>query len=48
MLDSGRVVATGTPKEVFTAERLHSVFGVRATTLTNPLTGRLQLVYADN
>ena len=47
MLDHGRVVASGTPEEVFTPEQLHRVFGVRAATLTNPLTGRLQLVYAD-
>lgn len=47
MLDAGRVVASGTPEEVFTPDRLRSVFGVRASTLINPLTGRLHLVYAD-
>ncbi|QKS19433.1 ABC transporter ATP-binding protein [Curtobacterium sp. Csp1] len=47
MLERGRVVAAGTPSEVFTPPLLHQVFGVRADTLTNPLTGRLQLVYAD-
>lgn len=48
MLAEGRVVGSGTPEEVFTPKRLHSVFGVRASTLINPLTGRLQLVYADD
>ncbi|WP_258064008.1 MULTISPECIES: ABC transporter ATP-binding protein [unclassified Pseudoclavibacter] len=47
MLDRGRVVASGFPDEVFTPQLLHQVFGVRADTLTNPLTGRLHLVYAD-
>ncbi len=47
MLDGGRVVATGTPETVFTPPLLQQVFGVRAATLVNPLTGRLQLVYGD-
>lgn len=47
MLDHGRVVSSGTPEEVFTPPLLERVFGVRAATLTNPLTGRLQLVYAQ-
>ena len=48
MLDHGRVVASGLPDEVFTPQLLLQVFGVRADTLINPLTGRLQLVYADS
>ena len=36
------------PAEVFTPTLLRRVFDVRADTLTNPLTGRLQLVYADD
>ena len=48
LLDHGSVIATGTPEQVFTPELLHRVFGVRASTLTNPLTGRLQLVFAGN
>lgn len=48
MLDHGRVVASGLPEEVFTPELLLRVFGVRADTLINPLTGRLQLVFADS
>ncbi|WP_311258502.1 ABC transporter ATP-binding protein [Microbacterium sp. WCS2018Hpa-9] len=47
MLEYGRVVASGGPDEVFTPELLLRVFGVRADTLVNPLTGRLQLVFAD-
>lgn len=48
LLDRGRVVTSGHPERVFTPELLHRVFGVRADTLVNPLTGRLQLVYADS
>jgi len=47
VLSHGSVAATGTPGEVLTPGLLLEVFGVRAATLTNPLTGRLQLVYAD-
>lgn len=48
MLEHGRVIAAGPPGKVLTPPLLHQVFGVRADTLTNPLTGRLQLVYADD
>ncbi|MDT8914660.1 ABC transporter ATP-binding protein [Amycolatopsis sp. PS_44_ISF1] len=48
MLEHGRVVAFGPPAEVFTPHRLRRVFAVHASTLTNPLTGRLQLAYADD
>lgn len=48
MLESGRVVASGRPEVVFTPQLLDRVFGVTADTITNPLTGRLQLVYADS
>ncbi|WP_285362902.1 ABC transporter ATP-binding protein [Microbacterium sp. LMC-P-041] len=47
MLEHGHVVASGLPDEVFTPQLLLRVFGVRADTLINPLTGRLQLVFAD-
>lgn len=47
VLSGGSVVATGSPEEVFTPALLLEVFGVRAACLTNPLTGRLQLVYTD-
>ncbi len=47
VLSNGVVVATGSPAEVFTPDLLFAVFGVRAATLVNPLTGRLQLVYAN-
>jgi len=47
MLERGRVAASGPPQQVFTPQLLKRVFGVRADTLINPLTGRLQLVYAD-
>ncbi|MBD8518605.1 ABC transporter ATP-binding protein [Plantibacter sp. CFBP 8804] len=48
MLEHGRVVASGTPDAVFTPYLLDRVFGVRAETLVNPLTGRMQLVFADS
>lgn len=48
VLDHGRVAAAGPPEEVFTPQLLQRVFGVRADTITNPLTGRPQLVYADS
>lgn len=47
MLDNGRAVASGSPREVFTAENLLGVFGVRAAPLVNPLTDRLHLAFAD-
>lgn len=47
VLSEGAVVATGTPDEVFTPALLRQVFGVAAATLTNPLTGRRQLVYTE-
>ncbi|MFY1632274.1 ABC transporter ATP-binding protein [Solwaraspora sp. WMMB335] len=45
VLSQGSIIAVGTPEAVFTPDLLHEVFGVRAVGLTNPLTGRLQLVY---
>jgi len=47
MLERGRVVASGSPREVFTPEHLRRVFGVHAASLINPLTGRLQLAFSD-
>ncbi|GIT81455.1 ABC transporter ATP-binding protein [Leifsonia sp. LS1] len=39
LLDAGRLVASGTPDEVLTPERIGAVFGVAAAITTNPLTG---------
>jgi iron complex transport system ATP-binding protein len=47
VLSDGSVVATGSPEKVFTPALLLEVFGVHAAATTNPLTGRLQLVYTD-
>lgn len=47
LLDAGRVVAHGTPREVFTPRNLDDVFDVCATPVENPLTGQLQLMYAN-
>lgn len=39
VIDNGCLVASGTPAEVLTAERLHQVFGVHALVDTHPLAG---------
>jgi iron complex transport system ATP-binding protein len=39
VLDRGRLVALGPPQEVLTVERLHEVFGVRASIVTDPADG---------
>lgn len=46
VISDGRVIASGTPADILTPELLHDVFGIRAQSITNPLTGRLQIVYA--
>lgn len=48
VLSDGSVVAAGTPRDVLTPDVLRRVFGIRAATLTNPLTGRLQLAFAQS
>lgn len=48
MLAQGRVVAEGRPEDVLTPELLDRVFGVRAETFAHPVTGRLQLAYAES
>ena len=48
MLDQGRVVASGSPVEVFAPANLLRVFGVRAAPLVSPLTGRLHLAFAED
>ena len=44
VLDRGRVVAGGPPREALTAERISDVFRVRATEFVHPVTGRHQLL----
>lgn len=48
VLSKGRVVASGTPQDVFGADLLRDVFGVHAAITTNPLNGRTNIVYADH
>lgn len=48
VLSHGAVVATGAPADVLTPDLLREVFGVRAMGITNPLTGRLHLVFDDH
>lgn len=45
MLSRGRVVAAGTPLEVFTTEILRAVFEVEARVLENPATGGIHLTF---
>jgi iron complex transport system ATP-binding protein len=46
LLHHGRVVATGTPAEVLTPDRIATVFGVRAHLGPHPITGRLHVATA--
>ncbi|MER5490271.1 ABC transporter ATP-binding protein [Streptomyces sp. NPDC002454] len=46
VLAHGRLVASGTPEEVLTADLVHEVFGVRASVVRHPLTGGPQLLYS--
>jgi iron complex transport system ATP-binding protein len=39
MMKAGRIVASGTPAEVFRAELIHEVFGVCAEVTANPVCG---------
>ncbi|QHY97066.1 Iron(3+)-hydroxamate import ATP-binding protein FhuC [Streptomyces sp. S4.7] len=45
VLSQSRLVASGTPEEVLTAELLREVFGVRADVVRHPHTGDPQLLY---
>ncbi|MEU1150193.1 ABC transporter ATP-binding protein [Streptomyces sp. NPDC005863] len=45
VLDGGRLVASGAPKEVLTTELLATVYGVTAEVSTHPLTGAPTVVY---
>ncbi|QDZ12828.1 ABC transporter ATP-binding protein [Devosia ginsengisoli] len=44
MMKEGRIVSAGQPDTIFTAERLHDVFGLRANVLRDPESGRLVCV----
>ena len=45
VMDRGRIVAGGPPHESLTAECISSVFRVRATAFTHPVTGKHQLLF---
>ncbi|MDX3849123.1 ABC transporter ATP-binding protein [Streptomyces sp. AK02-01A] len=45
VLQAGRIVASGTPREVLTAELLQTVYGVKAEVSTHPVTGATTIVY---
>ncbi|MDO3703274.1 ABC transporter ATP-binding protein [Micromonospora sp. C28SCA-DRY-2] len=46
VLSQGRLVATGTPADVLTADLVRTVFGVAVSVVTHPLTGDPQLLYS--
>ncbi|WP_181765863.1 ABC transporter ATP-binding protein [Streptomyces albidus (ex Kaewkla and Franco 2022)] len=46
VLSQGRLLASGTPWDVLTAELVSQVFGVEATVVPHPLTGDPQLLYS--
>ncbi|AYF30004.1 ABC transporter ATP-binding protein [Micromonospora tulbaghiae] len=46
VLRDGRLVADGPPERVLRPDLIEEIFGVRAATVINPLTGGIQLVYA--
>ncbi|HEY6801465.1 MAG TPA: ATP-binding cassette domain-containing protein [Agromyces sp.] len=46
VLDRGRVIAAGEPREVLTRELIHDVWGVEAEVLEHPSTGRPLIAYA--
>ena len=46
VLQAGRVAAAGPPGDVFTSELLAEVYGVRATILDHPVTGRPLIAYS--
>lgn len=46
VLDEGRLVASGAPRDVLTAELVEDVFGVRVDVVTHPVTGHPQVLYA--
>ncbi|MEV8447134.1 ABC transporter ATP-binding protein [Streptomyces parvus] len=46
VLSEGRLITSGTPKDVLTPELVDEVFGVRASVVLHPLTGDPQLLYS--
>ncbi|WP_167139128.1 ATP-binding cassette domain-containing protein [Diaminobutyricimonas sp. TR449] len=46
VLAGGRVVATGDPRSVLTADLIHDVYGVQATVLEHPFSGRPVIAFA--
>ncbi len=48
LLESGRVIAAGTPEDVLVPDRVADVFGVRSAIVSHPLTGRPHFVTAPS
>lgn len=45
LMDHGRIVASGKPEEVITAENIEQIFQVKAQVKINELTGKVQVYY---
>ena len=45
MMEKGRIVATGTPEEAFTEERIRALFHIDTHITRNERTGRMQISY---
>lgn len=48
VLHGGALLAVGTPEHVLTSRILHEAFGVLATRVTHPLTGRLHVLFSHD
>jgi iron complex transport system ATP-binding protein len=48
VISAGRIVATGTPEEVLTPALLRAVYGVEATVIDHPVTGRPLIAYSPH
>lgn len=46
LLDGGRIVAVGAPRDVLVADRVREVFGVDCHRVSHPVTGRVQLLFS--
>ena len=48
VLKEGEIVLSGTPEEVLTEKNIYDVYGVRSSVTTNPITGKLSIVFLPN
>lgn len=45
LMDQGKIVKTGTPKEVITEENIERIFKVKSQVTVNEITGKIQIYY---